>query len=61
LSAHADRDELLKWLSRLSAEPRLVMINHGEARVAESFKEFLKEKTGFKVTVPSYGEEFHLT
>jgi len=60
-SAHADRDELLKWLSRLSAEPSLVMITHGEVRAAESFKEFLKEKTGFKVTVPSYGEEFHLT
>ncbi len=59
-SAHADRDELLKWLSRLSAEPRLVFLTHGEARAAESFKDFLKEKTGFKVTVPSYGEKFHL-
>jgi metallo-beta-lactamase family protein len=59
-SAHADRDELLKWLSRLSAEPRLVFITHGEARAAESFKAFLKEKTGYKVTVPAYGEKFHL-
>jgi metallo-beta-lactamase family protein len=59
-SAHADRDELLKWLSRLSAEPRLVFVTHGEARAAESFKELLKEKTGYKVTVPAYGEEFRL-
>jgi metallo-beta-lactamase family protein len=58
-SAHADRDELLKWLSRLSVEPRLVMITHGEARAAESFRDFLKEK-GYKVNVPSYGERFHL-
>jgi metallo-beta-lactamase family protein len=59
-SAHADRDELLRWLSRLSAEPRLVFLTHGEARVAESFKDFLKEKTGFKVTIPSYGERVRL-
>ncbi len=59
-SAHADRDELLKWLSRLSADPRLIFITHGEARAAESFKDFLKEKTGYKVTVPTFGEKFRL-
>jgi metallo-beta-lactamase family protein len=59
-SAHADRDELLKWLSMLSAEPRLIFITHGEARAADSFKAFLKEKTGCKVTVPVYGEKFRL-
>jgi metallo-beta-lactamase family protein len=59
-SAHADRDELLKWLSRLSAEPRLIFLTHGEANAAESFRDFLKEKTSFKVTVPSYGEKFRL-
>jgi metallo-beta-lactamase family protein len=58
-SAHADRDELLKWLSGLSAEPRLIFITHGEARAADSFKDFLMEK-GYKVTVPSYGEKFRL-
>jgi metallo-beta-lactamase family protein len=59
-SAHADRDELLKWLYRLSAEPKLVFLTHGEARAAASFKEFLEEKTGYKVTIPSYGERFRL-
>jgi metallo-beta-lactamase family protein len=59
-SAHADMDELLKWLSRLSAEPRLVFLTHGETRAAESFKAFLKEKTGYKVTIPSYGERVRL-
>lgn len=59
-SAHADRDELLKWLSKLAAEPRLVFITHGEARAAESFRDFLKEKTGCQVTVPEYGEKVRL-
>ena len=59
-SAHADREELLKWLSKLSAEPKLIFITHGEARAAESFKAFLKEKTGYKVTVPTYGLKVRL-
>jgi metallo-beta-lactamase family protein len=59
-SAHADRDELFKWLSRLSAEPKMVFLTHGEASAAASFKEFLEEKTGYKVTIPSYGERFRL-
>jgi metallo-beta-lactamase family protein len=59
-SAHADRDDLLKWLSKLSAEPRLIFITHGEARAAESFKAFIKEKTGFKVMVPTYGLKVRL-
>jgi metallo-beta-lactamase family protein len=59
-SAHADKDELLKWLSRLSAEPKIVFITHGEARAATSFKDFLIEKTGYNATVPTYGETFRL-
>jgi metallo-beta-lactamase family protein len=59
-SAHADRDELLKWFSKLSSEPRMIFITHGEARAAESFKSFLKEKTGYKVTIPAYGESYRL-
>jgi metallo-beta-lactamase family protein len=60
-SAHAHKDELLKWLSRLSAEPKLVFLTHGEAHAADSFKKFLKEKTGYNVTVPSYGKTFRLS
>jgi metallo-beta-lactamase family protein len=59
-SAHADRDELLKWLSRLSAEPKLIFVTHGEARAADRFKAFLIEKTNYKVTVPTYGMKVRL-
>jgi metallo-beta-lactamase family protein len=54
LSAHADRDELLRWLSKLTTSPRHVFITHGEAKAAESFREFLQEKTGFEASVPAY-------
>ncbi len=57
LSAHADRDELLRWLSGLIAAPQRVFVTHGEAEVADKFGEFLREKTGWAVSVPEYGAE----
>ncbi len=59
-SAHADRDELMKWLSKLSAEPRHVFITHGEKTAAEKFSAFLKEKTGYETSVPAYGTRVRL-
>lgn len=53
-SAHADRDDLMRWLSKLSAEPRHVFITHGEKQAAEQFSKFLKEKTGYESSVPAY-------
>jgi metallo-beta-lactamase family protein len=59
-SAHADRNEIIKWLSTLTANPKLVFITHGEKEAAEAFQKFLKEKTGFESTIPSYGEKISL-
>jgi metallo-beta-lactamase family protein len=59
-SAHADREELLKWLSTLSVQPRRVFITHGENKAAEQFGAFLKEKTGYETSVPAYGSRFNL-
>jgi metallo-beta-lactamase family protein len=59
-SAHADRDELFKWISGLKKAPRHVFITHGEAKAAQSFGEFLRKKTGWEVSVPEYGAEAFL-
>jgi len=59
-SAHADRNELFSWISELKKSPRHVFITHGEARAAQSFGEFLHEKTGWEMSVPEYGEEILL-
>ncbi len=59
-SAHADRDDLIKWLSKLSVEPKHVFITHGEKNAAESFSRYLNEKTGFETSVPSYGMKVRL-
>lgn len=51
-SAHADRDEMVEWVTHLKSPPRQVFINHGEENAAKKFGSFLQEKTGWKVTVP---------
>jgi metallo-beta-lactamase family protein len=53
-SAHADRDELLRWLSRLTVNPRRIFVTHGEKQAAEYFSRFLHEKTGCEAAVPAY-------
>jgi metallo-beta-lactamase family protein len=59
-SAHADRDELLKWLTGLKKPPRKLFVVHGEAESAKSFAEYVSQKTGWKVAVPAYEEEIVL-
>jgi len=54
-SAHADRDELMKWLSKLSVNPRHIFITHGEIESAEQFSRYLHEKTSYATSVPKYG------
>jgi metallo-beta-lactamase family protein len=54
-SAHADRDDLLKWLSKLEVHPKRIFITHGETNSAEQFGKFLNEKTGYETMVPDYG------
>lgn len=53
-SGHADRDELVRWLSGLKKSPRHVFVTHGEPEAAASFSKFLHEKTGWETSVPSY-------
>jgi len=59
-SAHADRDELLRWITLLKKAPRKVFITHGEPDAANAFQKFLTEKTGWNCTVPEYRQEIVL-
>ena len=60
LSAHADRDELLRWLSGLHSPPRRVFVVHGEPETTAKFADFLRERTGWEIAIPQYGEEITL-
>jgi metallo-beta-lactamase family protein len=59
-SAHADRNELFDWLSKLKIPPKHLFVVHGETEAAHSFGDFVREKTGWKVTVPAYQEHLIL-
>lgn len=59
-SGHADKDELVRWLSGFQKPPQHVFVTHGEANVAERFAAHVRERTGWKVAVPEYGETFTL-
>lgn len=56
-SAHADRDDLFRWLSALKRSPKHVFVTHGEPEVAKGFSALLREKTGWSVSVPEYKTE----
>jgi metallo-beta-lactamase family protein len=53
-SAHADRDELLKWVSGLKRPPRHVFVTHGEPEAARKFADLLGTEKGWDVSVPKY-------
>ncbi len=59
-SAHADRRELLHWLSRLATPPRHVFVTHGEPESARSFADTVREVRRFPASVPAYGESVTL-
>jgi metallo-beta-lactamase family protein len=56
-SAHADRNELLAWLKGLKTPPRAVFVVHGETESASNFGDYLREQTGWDVSVPAYQDE----
>jgi len=56
-SAHADRSELFKWLSGLKRPPLHIFVTHGEPDAARNFASFVREKTGWQTSVPSYKDE----
>jgi metallo-beta-lactamase family protein len=56
-SAHADRDELIKWLSSLTKPPRRVFITHGELDASQSLEGLIREAKGWETLVPRYRQQ----
>jgi metallo-beta-lactamase family protein len=59
-SGHADRDELVKWLSGLAKPPRRLFVTHGEEEASEAFAKLVREEKGWEVSVPEYNESVEL-
>jgi len=59
-SAHADRDELLRWLSNLRKAPKRLFVTHGEPDMSRKFAALVKDRTGWEIALPEYQEEYIL-
>lgn len=60
LSAHADYEEILRWLSGFKRPPRKVFLVHGESGAMNALKQKITEKFGWSVQIPDYLEKFNL-
>lgn len=60
LSAHADGDEILSWLSHFSAPPKQTFITHGEPPAADELRRRIEETLHWQCRVPDYLESAEL-
>ena len=61
LSAHADSEELLEWVSHLKHPPSRIFLVHGELEAQESLKGKLEKVITSKIEIPEYLEEVELS
>ncbi|MBD3413681.1 MAG: MBL fold metallo-hydrolase [Candidatus Aminicenantes bacterium] len=59
LSAHADSNDLVRWIGELDSPPKNIFLTHGEEKAALSLQKEI-EKKGWPVVVPKYKQEFLL-
>ncbi len=57
LSAHADKNELIKWLSDIKKSPEHLFLVHGEPQALDTLRVKLKDSLGWKATIP---ELYHI-
>jgi len=54
LSAHADRGEILGWLSAAASRPGRVHLVHGEPDARDALAASIRERLGLDVNCPDY-------
>lgn len=56
LSAHADADEILRWLSGFRRPPRKTFIVHGEPNASDALRLKIEDKLGWDCVIPEMRE-----
>jgi metallo-beta-lactamase family protein len=56
LSAHADRDELLRWLGGFSRQPGRLFVVHGEPKSSQALQEQIRRRYGWETSAPKMGD-----
>ncbi len=59
-SAHADRNELMRWLDTVKGTPRKVFVTHGEAAAADALCQRIISEKSWNAVVPEYQETVEL-
>ncbi|HVS21153.1 MAG TPA: MBL fold metallo-hydrolase [Pyrinomonadaceae bacterium] len=59
-SAHADWKEVIRWLEGMPSAPRRVFVTHGEPDAAQAMAGHIRDRFGWQIEVPQYGERFEL-
>lgn len=60
LSAHADSDELMRWLSGFQRAPQRVFIVHGEPEASEALRERIQRELNWPASVPLPQQTYEL-
>jgi metallo-beta-lactamase family protein len=59
-SAHADREEILRWLGGFQRPPGITYIVHGEPEAADGLREAIESRLGWRAAVASDGQRVTL-
>lgn len=60
LSAHADQEDLINWISSLKNVPKCIYLIHGENLPADELRIKIQDRYGFKCRVPLMGSEIEI-
>jgi metallo-beta-lactamase family protein len=60
LSAHADADEIMRWLRGFTSPPRMTFVTHGEPAAADALRHRIEEELGWSCLVPDLGGKVSL-
>lgn len=54
LSAHADADEIMRWLRNFPHPPRMTFVTHGEPTAADTLRRRIQDERGWRVMTPEH-------
>ncbi len=60
LSAHADADEILRWLGGFKTPPKMTFITHGEPAASDALRHRIEEELRWPCMVPDQGQKVTL-
>ncbi len=60
MSSHADRSELISWMSGIKKEPEKIFIVHGEPQSSDALRVKIRDVFGWNAYLPHYKEEVEL-